>query len=337
MGKLKGVLATMMYSILGVYYSIKSTMGVILDFVIAILVTLTVILSGLIATAAVFAATAFINPLSAVMLPILMTMITSYVILFLSISIPSITIMVFCMQYLKMQSRSFPPLPTCFDKSVMVKMSDDTMKNIYYIKPGDKLYDNNNVDAVIICAMTDHQSIFNLNNDLVTSYHRVSYGIYDPKWIYVKDHPNSIEENLNRPEMVYCLNTSNKNIITQMNEYLDWDDNIEDCFNKDRLNNMRQGFHWDTFIISINKTLKHIYKIKIGDILCGGGTVIGIVLLYRDTDNDTNKYITEQSLWEENVEDYKDKYNFHLITSNGVFYVFDDEKSMNVNDYSYTE
>jgi hypothetical protein len=344
MGKLKGVLAAMMYSILGVYYSIKSTMGVILDFVIAILVTLTVILTGLIATATVFAATAFINPLSAVMLPILMTMIASYSILFLSISIPSVIIMVFCIYYLKMQSKSFPSLPTCFDKGVAVRVAKNKFKNIYYIKPGDTLYDDNKVEAIIMCEMTDHQSLFCLNNDLVTSYHRVSYGIDDPTWIYVKDHPNSIEIKSKPRDNVYCLNTSNKNIITQMNEYLDWDEvvvpniDIEKRFNNEEVvMKMRKGFEWDTFIISINETLTPIYKIKIGDILCRGYKVIGIVLISRDIDNDTKEYITDKSLWEENVEDYKDKYNFHLITSSGLFYIFDGKNSKGVIDYSETE
>jgi hypothetical protein len=121
MSKLKGVLAAMMYSILGVYYTIKSTMGVVLNFIIAILVTLTVLLAGLIAAAAAVAATAFINPFAAVMLPILMAKISAYVVLFLSISIPLLIVMIFCMSYLKMQSRSLPSLPTCFDKSVNIR------------------------------------------------------------------------------------------------------------------------------------------------------------------------------------------------------------------------
>lgn len=331
MGKLKGVLATMMYSILGVYYTIKSTMGVILDFIIAILVTLTVMLAGLIATYAVFAATAMINPFSAIMLPILMTMIMVYVVLFLSISIPCLIIVIFCMNYLNMQSRAFPSLPTCFDKSVEIRLHDNTYKSIYDIKPGDTLYNNNKVEAVMICAMTNEQSIYYLNNDLVTSYHRVSYGLYKPKWIYVKDHPNSIEINLHNPNMVYCLNTSNKNIITHMNTYLDWDDN--DILNKDI--EIQYGFQWNTVVITLNKKPKYICKIQIGDILYLGSKVIGIVLIYKN--QDTNKYITDKSIWEENVEDYKDVYNFHLITTNGIFYVFNNDNIKKVVDYSDNE
>ena len=341
-GKLKGVLATIMYSILGVYYSLKSVMGVILDFVIAVLITLSATLVGLIATAGVFAATAFINPASAVMLPILMTMITSYVILFLSISVPSLLVMVFCMNYLKMQSRTFPRLPTCFDKDVMVRMYDNTFKHMQYIKPGDVLYGNNKVEAIMMCAMSNEQSIFYLNNDLVTSYHRVSYGIEEPKWIYVKDHPNSIERNLYSPEMVYCLNTSNKTIVTQMNRYLDWDDimvvnndTTETKIPKYNIFQTRDGFHWNTFIISVNETLVPIYKIKVGDILYLGDKVIGIVLI----DNNVNTYITEKniSIWDVNVEDYMDKYNFHLITTSGIFYIFDNITVKKVIDYSDTE
>ena len=344
MGKIKGVLATMMYSILGVYYTIKSTMGVILDFIIAILVTLTVMLAGLIATYAVFAATAFINPFSAIMLPILMTMIMVYVVLFLAISIPSLIIMIFCMNYLKMQSRAFPSLPTCFDKSVTVRLDDNTFKCIYDIQPGDVLYDNKKVESVMKCAMTKDQSIYHLNNDLVTSLHRVSYGLDEPKWIYVKDHPNSIERNLYRPEVVYCLNTTNKNIITGLNEYLDWDDicvkNKEDnVYVEKYLNNMddvietRYGFEWNTSVITVNETLEDICKIKIGDILYLGYEVIGIVLIGKED----YTYITDKSIWDENVENYKNVYNFHLITTDGLFYIFDKQNSKKVIDYSDTE
>lgn len=348
MGKLKGVLATMMYSILGVYYTIKSTMGVILDFIIAILVTLTVMLTGLIATYAIFAATAFINPFSAIMLPILMTMIMVYVVLFLAISIPSLIIVIFCMNYLNMQSRAFPSLPTCFDKSVDVRLSDNTYKHIYDIKPGDMLYDNNIVESVMICAMTSDQSLFYLNNDLVTSYHRVSYGMDDPIWIYVKDHPNSIERNLYIPEVVYCLNTTNKNIITSMNKYLDWDDitivnnnnklyNIDTLLNEDNAIKSRCGFQWNTVVIKSNGKLEDICKVKIGDILYLGIEVIGIVLIYKHQDTRHITNIMEKSIWEENVEDYKDIYNFHLITKDGIFFIFDNNNSKTVIDYSDTE
>jgi hypothetical protein len=191
------------------------------------------------------------------------------------------------------------------------------------------------------CAMTKDQKIFHLNNDLVTSHHRVSYGLDEPEWIYVKDHPNSIERNLYRPEVVYCLNTSNKNIITELNEYLDWDDicvknkendiYVEKC--SDEVIETRYGFEWNTSVITFNETLEDIYKIKIGDILYLGYEVIGIVLIGKDE----YTYITEKSIWEENVENYKNVYNFHLITTDGLFYIFDKQKSKKVVDYSDTE
>jgi hypothetical protein len=202
------------------------------------------------------------------------------------------------------------------------------------------LYDNNKVEAVMKCAMTNGQSIFDLNNDLVTSYHRVLYGLEDPKWIYVKDHPNSIERSLYSPEIVYCLNTTNKNIVTRMNKYLDWDDiiennlNVEECSN-DGIIKTQRGFHYNTLIISSYETLIPIYKIKIGDILYLDYEVIGIVLISRD--NDTNTYITEKGIWDENVEDYMDIYDFHLITTSGMFYIFDNKIYQKVTDYSNTE
>jgi hypothetical protein len=184
--------------------------------------------------------------------------------------------------------------------------------------------------------MTKDQTIFNLNNDLVTSYHRVFYGDDNSNWIYVKDHPNSIERNSLRPEIVYCLNTSNKTIITEANEYLDWDENIidiEKSFNNDvTIIQTRRGFEWSTCVITFNQSLIDIYKIKIGDILYLGYEVIGIVLIGKGE----STYITEKSIWDDNVENYKDVYNFHLITTNGLFYIFAEQNSKRVSDYSNT-
>jgi hypothetical protein len=75
-------------------------------------------------------------------------------------------------------------------------------------------------------------------------------------------------------------------------------------------------------------------KIKIGDELYLGYKVIGIVLIYK---NNENTYITKKSIWDENVEDYMDKYNFHLITDSGLFYIFDNKQGKKVIDYSDTE
>ena len=343
LGKLKGVLATMMYSILGVYYTIKSTMGVIIDFIISILVTITVMLAGLIATYAVFAASAFINPFSAVMLPILMTMIMVYVVLFIAISVPALIIVIFCMNYMNMQSRAFPRLPTCFDKSVKLRLPNDSYKSIYYVKPGDILYDDNEVESIMICSMTPNQSMFLLNNDLVTSFHRVFYGIEEPSWIYVKDHPNSIEKHQYTPNVVYCLNTTKKIIVTSMNEYLDWDDidatsepTIEpktDTPNHYDIIESREGFHWETYIMMNNGNMKHIYKIKIGDVLYMEYIVIGIVLIYRNNDSIN----IQKSLWEEDVETYKNVYYFHLVTTEGLFYINNAGNIQKIRDYSDTE
>jgi len=332
MDKVKGILASFMYSILGVYYTIKSTMGVILDFIIGILVTLTVLLTGLIATYAAVAATAFINPFAAVMLPILMTMIMVYVVLFLSISIPSLIILVFCMHYMNMQSKAFPSLPTCFDESTNIKISDSVYIPIHKLKPGDVLYDGNKVESVMKCVMTDNQKMYYLNNDLLTSYHRVYYRKDEGEWIYVKDHPNSTEMINYRPKYVYCLNTSYKTIRTHINEYLDWDEvdmsSYEQTGRIDNVPSYRGGFQWDTPVIMKNNTCISISNVKLGDSVFPNGVVICIVII----DKETSKKFDGECLWDEDIESYKELYNFHLITSSSIFYIND--KTQYVNDYS---
>jgi hypothetical protein len=357
--KLKGVLATFMYAILDVYYAIKATMGVIIDFIVGILVSLAVMLSGLIATYGVFAATAFINPFSAVMMPILMTMIMVYVVLFLAISIPSLIFVVFCKNYLHMQSKAFPSLPTCFDMSVKIKLNNMTYIPIYYIKPGMILCDNNRVECIMKCKMTKNQYMHSLKDDLVTSFHRVKYSSYGiDNWIHVNEHPDNEELDDYFPNYVYCMNTYKKTITTKSYEYLDWDDidcslNIYDnSYNsthniKGNLIEVRDGFYHDTLVLTnINKGVfcyKPIYEIQIGDNIYLGEIVIGIVLvdILSNTQYDKEPNYT-QSIWETNVNEYKHLYNFHLITSSGTFCVLQPQienlpkKICYVQDYSDT-
>ena len=327
-GKMKGVLSSFMYSILGVYYTIKSTMGVILDFIIGILVTLTVLLAALITTYGVIAATAFINPAAAVMLPILMTMIMVYVVLFLSISIPSLIIVVFCMNYMNMQSKAFPSLPTCFDKKTNIKMNNHTHIPIYNIKPGDILHCDNRVEAIMKCLMTKSQKMYHLNNDMITSYHKVNDHQDHDNWIYVKDHPNSIEMIDYIPDYVFCMNTSKKTIHTHINKYLDWDESINEI---DNTPFYRRGFQWDTPVVMKDKTCIPISNIKLGDWIYPDAYVVCIVII----DKGLSSYFNDECIWDANIDDYKEIYNFHLITSSSVFYIHD--KTQCVNDYSELE
>jgi len=183
-----------------------------------------------------------------------------------------------------------------------------------------------------------------LNNDLVTSYHRVLYGIEDPEWIYVKDHPNSIEREFYTPKVVYCLNTSKKIIVTGMNEYLDWDDidatseptdeQLNSKIKSNEILEFRKGFDQETNIIMNNGSMKPIYKIKIGDVLYMGYIVLGIVLI----DKNIQYNITNRSIWDEDVEKYKNFYQFHLITTDGLFYTSSATNNLQkVRDYSDTE
>ena len=300
-------------------------MGVILDFIIGILVTLSVLLAGLITTYGVLAATAFINPFAAVMMPILMTMIMVYVILFLSISIPSLIIVVFCMDYMKMQSKAFPSLPTCFDKDTNIKVNDTVFIPVCNIKPGDILYDNNRVESILKCSMTKHQKMFYLNNDLITSFHKVYYHTNGGEWIYVKDHPNSVEMYDYHPENVYCLNTSHKTIRTHINEYMDWDE-VERVTIDDSI--QINGYVWDTSIIMKNGECNFISNIKLGDEIFPNGIVLGIVII----DKGESEKFKGECLWDEDIDNYKELYNFHLITTSSIFYLQNNEQY--VNDYS---
>ena len=183
--------------------------------------------------------------------------------------------------------------PFCFAKHTIIPTLHNGPTLIQDLIPGTILSDESVVTATMILDSTDQLAFF-LDNTIVTGSHKV---LYNTNWICVQDHPDAIS----LPpliEPIYCFNTTNKRITLHNTTFSDWDDLEE----KDLvtihntcdtpLHNpltfstihkyLEVGFHPNTKIPMKDGTLKHIGKIKLGEILANGEIVTGCVTILGD-------------------------------------------------------
>jgi len=266
--KMQGTMTAGLFTLLGSYYALKSLMGAIAQFIVKILISLTVMI-------AVFWAVPFTWGAAAANTAI-----------FVALAIPMSIILAFMSDVLHVKTGLKIPKVKCFDKDTKIEMNDGSTKKISEIKTGDILLDNNEVTA-FIKVETKGSEVYNLDDIIVSNSHII---YYSGKWIYVSQHPDAIKcESYNEPYL-YCLNTSKK--VIQIGKYIftDWDeiydaDIHEIMFNSFvPINNLYEihskldsGFKGETKIKLNNGTYIGIQDINVGDILENGEEVYGIV------------------------------------------------------------
>jgi len=269
LGKMQGTMTTTLFTVLGGYYSLKSLMGAIAQFISNILIALAIII-------VILWIIPFTFPVAAAMTGI-----------FLLISIPFALILGFMGEILGVYGYKIPRLK-CFDKNTNILLNDGTTKIISEIKVGDVLKNNNEVTAVIKVE-TKGSIMYYLDGILVSDTHIVNY---KENWIPVSKHPNSMKcVDYNEPYL-YCLNTSNKTIIINDIVFTDWDEifqgSIKKVMNNEyiKLNNVSDihseldsGFEESTIIKLFNGNCKKIKDIVVGDHLKNGEKVYGVVVI----------------------------------------------------------
>jgi hypothetical protein len=265
--KIQGTMTAGLYTLLGSYFSLKSLMASIAQFLIGILVALSVMIAAFWAVPFTWGA-AIANTA-----------------IFVAISIPLAVMLAFMTDTLKINNSYKIPKVKCFDKNTLIKMYNGNMKKVIDIDVGDILYNNNIVTAKIKVA-TEGSIMYSLNNVIVSNSHIVQY---NNKWIHVSDHPEAIKIDKYDEEFLYCLNTTQK--IIEVNDfiYTDWDEIYEDKLEKiihhikpfENLNSIHKfldcGFSKSTKIPVNDGTFVDINKIKINDVLLNGEKVYGIV------------------------------------------------------------
>ena len=133
----------------------------------------------------------------------------------------TIVFQIFMSKVFQISTGDLPGTPTCFDKDTEILLKNGKKKNISNIKNGDELIDGGIVTATFISATRD-QMIYNLDGILVTGEHKVYHN--NLGLIKIKNHPDSILVEDYRKELLYCINTTTKNIPIKNYIFTDWDE-----------------------------------------------------------------------------------------------------------------
>jgi hypothetical protein len=278
MEKVKGIMTAGIYTSLGTYYALKALMGAIVQFIIIILL----ILAALIVVLWI--------------IPFTWPVATTMTLVFISLAIPLAIIVVFMTQVLHVQTdMSIPGLPpkpsVCFDKNTMFNMNDGTKKSISVINVGDVL-ENNIIVTAKLRLNGEFSEMYNLHGTIVSGSHYVKHL---DKWIFVRSHPDAKKLQEYKEDIIYCLNTTAKEIVLNGDTYKDWDDLFEDnvktllekCVRNNKrdkthkLSNIHRffdgGFIGSTQITLLNGNNIDIKDVEIGHVLRNGEIVYGLV------------------------------------------------------------
>ena len=281
MGKIQGTMTAGLFTLLGSYYTLKSLMGAIAQFIITILISLAAMI-------AVFW-----------IVPFTWGAAIANTAIFIAIAIPMIIILAFMMDVLHVQTSLSVPSVKCFDENTHITMHDNSIKKICDIKIGDILLGNNEVTACIKVE-SKGSDIYKLDDIIVSDSHVVKY---KNNWIRVSEHPDSIKYCFYDKPYLYCLNTQNKTININSFVFTDWDeiycDSITIIKNNDiiKLNDLCDihtyldgGFSSSTKIRLKDKSYKEIKDITVGDILENGENVYGLVKINGSNIGEQCKY-----------------------------------------------
>lgn len=284
--KIQGAMTSGLFTLLGSYYTLKSLLGAIAQFIVTILIAL---------AAMIFMFWIF---------PFTWGLAISNTVIFIAISIPLAIMLVFMADVLKVQTNlSIPglqkPSMKCFDENTIILLDNGEKKYIKNIKVGDKLFHNNIVTAVIK-VNTKGSDLYRLNGTIVSDTHLVKYGY---NWLRVSKHPDAVKiDNYDKPYL-YCLNTSLKCLCINGCLYSDWDEvfynNIQEISNKSKIKinklsdihkNLDGGFCEKTKIKLFDGSYKNIEDISVNDILLHGEKVYGTVIVDGTTTYPHYKY-----------------------------------------------
>lgn len=308
--KTQGVLATGVFTLLSIYYSLQSLIGSIFEIMGKMLLMMVIII------AICFAAFAWPVALGFSSLFIVLSAIISVLMIFYAIT--------FSIKVIKLPKL---PKPKCFDKNVQIKLTNGIIKPIDQINAGDILDNGTKITATMKLDASNVR-MFNLNNIIVSETHIVKYG---DKWIPVKEHPDAIEIKEYCEPYLYCFNTNSKEILINGILFTDWDEiydkslqsvldfiptNIFEKDNKKKRANIHRyldvGFEKDTPVDLIGNTNKKIKDINIGDTLLSGAKVYGIVEIETsEMPEPKNKISLGNNSIQQNL--------YHLLTTNNVF------------------
>lgn len=304
--KIQASMTTSLYTMLGTYYTLQALMGAILEMIIKVLVALVIIIVGL-----------WISPFT---WPVAASMSA----VFLGISVPLAIIVYFMTEVLHIKASAIPKL-RCFDEDTPLTMKNGAKIAIKNTQVGDILADGSYITAKITVNSAGLK-MYKLADIVVSESHLV---LHQGKWIRVSDYPGTTEVKFDKP-FLYCLNTSNKQIVLNGVTFSDWDEidnklmQLREEINTENLENIHvfldEGFKASD-LVKMRHMQKPIHTVRIGDVLENGAVVYGLVEIET---NKLRKYFNKLS-------NKKPTKLFHLLTTDGNLIV----NSANVRDYNY--
>lgn len=250
----------------------------------------------------------------------------------------------------------------CFDKATLVKMADESLKEISNISIDDQLYDGSTVTGIMKLALYGH-IMYNLGGILVTGLHRIRYATGE--LIRIADHPDSVVVHNYSEDIVYCLNTDSKVINIGEYTFVDWDDlddgeideiNDKCGFIPEQLRNdnihkyLDNGLDGNTLVELEVGTQVKIKDVEIDDVLKFGERVLGTIKIdskhlqtvkeYRIEENtlrcsanilvDVSYFEKINTSYLEGIPLDTEKELYQLITDKGSFYI----NNLVVSDYN---
>ena len=268
LAKIQGSMTAGLFTLFGAYYTLKSLMGAIAQFIITILIALAIMI-------AVFW-----------LLPFTWGAAIANTAIFVAVAIPMSIILVFMIDVLKVETSLSIPKVKCFDKNTLITMNDGSVKRIIDVNVGDILEDNNSVTAKFKVE-TKGSDMYILNDIIVSNSHIVKHC---DNWVPVSEHPDSEKLATYEEPYLYCLNTSSKTITINSQIFTDWDEISEkdiDIISRKFKESIKErndihkfldgGFTENTIIQLKDGSSKLIKDIKIGDILINTEYVYGLV------------------------------------------------------------
>ena len=253
----------------------------------------------------------------------------------------------------------------CFDKHTMLTMTNGSIKSIYRLTIGDRLYHDGCVTSIMKLS-SKHVEMYKYKDIVVSGNHFV---YEDGKCIKVENSKYAIFIPHYENKDIWCITTASKQIHIQDSVFCDYDDvTIEDCkylkrwinnrYQKDTISNYDIHTHMnggllDTPIKMQNGSYKNMSTIEIDDILypnikvCGKVEILPTHMKIRTINinghsitGGTNIQIIDKSSKSTfNLMDRTEPYRYtnnplyHLITNKGGFYVneiFIGDYSMNM-------
>jgi len=279
--KIQGSMTAGLFTLFGAYYTLKSLMGAIAQFIITILIALAIMI-------AVFW-----------LLPFTWGAAIANTAIFVAVAIPMSLILVFMIDVLKVQTSLSIPKVKCFDKNTLIQMNNETFKKIIDVNVGDILADNNSVTGKFKVE-TKGSNMYVLNDIIVSNSHIVEHC---DNWIPVSNHPDAKKLEIYEEPYLYCLNTSSKIISINKHTFTDWDEITETDIvalfekskhtlkeRKDIHEFLDGGFTKNTIVQLKDGCSKHIKDIQVGDILLNNEYVYGIVEINGSDLHEQNIY-----------------------------------------------